>query len=151
MNTEDFSIAQALQEAAAIEKQIAELTERKKALNEFVRIGLNLSGMARKSDLPAVVFGASKSLTSHTLIFHGPNKRRIEEAVKEILADGSSMMTRPLIEELAKRNIEVGGKDKVLALSAILSRNKEAFQNDRKIGWSLKKEGVESVRADIDP
>ena len=71
-------------------------------------------------------------------------KQRIGLGTREILSSAKFMHTRDLLEELGKRGIEVGGKNKIINLSGIPGRNGE-FKSDRKKGWSLKKKGPEDA------
>jgi hypothetical protein len=66
-------------------------------------------------------------------------KARITNLVALLLADGGQKSTKELLEEIQKRGVEPGSKDKYLALSALLSKDGR-FVPDRKRGWSLKED-----------
>lgn len=71
-------------------------------------------------------------------------KDQVILAVASALADGKPRHTSELLEMLTVRGIEVGGKNKMLAVSSILSREKSTFAATRKEGWSLRTPAIEA-------
>lgn len=120
----DAVISKAKAELKAINDQLRSLNERKEDLARFLLVYDQLAGNAEQGE-------PEPQPRKETA------KERILEAVASILADGKPRHTRVLLENLRALGIEVGGKDKLLALSALLSRN-EAFEASRKVGWSIK-------------
>lgn len=64
-------------------------------------------------------------------------KEKITEFCAELLKIGFPMKTSELLRELESANIEVGGANKLLTVSALLSKDGR-FVPSRKEGWSLK-------------
>lgn len=64
---------------------------------------------------------------------------RVIPFVEGILADGVRRKTLELLPLVAQEGIEIGGEDKLTGLSAILSRKKDIFVGDKKLGWTLAK------------
>lgn len=84
------------------------------------------------------------------LAFPKPQKTKqqlIIEGVASILSDGKPRHTHDLYVALTAQGIGVGGENSEANLSAYLSREKKLFENDRRNGWSLKKQTSEGVAA----
>jgi len=131
----DNNFERALSELKSIDAQIEKLKKRKDDLAQFIELHNRLFHSSGSEVVHFSLHSQGAEADSPAL----PAKVRIERACKEILADDVPRQTRALLDELCKRGIEVGGQDKVLALSKILSSSDD-FEVDRKIGWSLKKE-----------
>ena len=65
-------------------------------------------------------------------------KEKITDFCAELLAVGFPMKTSELLQELQQAGIEVGGANKLLTVSALLSKD-DRFVPSRKEGWSLKR------------
>jgi hypothetical protein len=77
-----------------------------------------------------------------------PSKQQqIMEGVVEILSDGKQIHTADILKQLSALGIAVGGDKPEANLSAYLSRAKDSYGlvNDRRYGWSLKKENPEDA------
>lgn len=77
---------------------------------------------------------------------HGPNDRPRRETTKDRILIGARrwitsngpMQSAELVKLLEKDGVVLGGADKVLNVSSILSRAKEQFKSDRAAGgWTL--------------
>ena len=120
----DAVISKAKAELKAISDQLRSLNERKEDLARFLLVYDQLAGNAEPPE-------PEQQPRKETA------KERILEAVTSLLADGKPRHTRVLLDSLKALGIEVGGANKLLALSALLSRS-EDFEASRKVGWSLK-------------
>lgn len=125
---------------AAIESQIVSLQKEAEELRLLKTLHAKHVTGALPIDLPSPMALAFQKRSTTT-------KDKVLEVARELMSDGRSVHTRDLLRLLAVRGIDVGGTDKVLTLSAILNKSQE-FVANRKIGWSLKKERLESVGAD---
>lgn len=123
-------ISKAKTELHDIEQRVRVLLARKDKLTNFISTYAELFGPQAALDVRAPDPKASRGAKQP------PAKVIILSAVSDILMDGHRRSTRTLLDLLGHRDIKVGGKDKLLALSALLSRD-ERFETDRKIGWSL--------------
>ena len=65
-------------------------------------------------------------------------KEKITDFCAELLEIGFPMKTSELLRELESANIEVGGANKLLTVSALLSKD-DRFVPNRKEGWSIKR------------
>lgn len=129
----DPMISKARAELRAISMKLQELNDRKGALEKFLAIYAELADKAEEEAVPSV--SAST-----------PVKTRIISAALELLGNGAHMHTRELLDELSAIGINVNGKDRVQALSAILSQDPaKRFLPDRRFGWSLKVTNPEAV------
>lgn len=146
------TLSKALEDFKSIDGKIAALQKRRNELAQFIDLHQRLYPTRDIFDMGPDDSGnrLASTLAAATAEFDGTAKARIERAVSEILSDGAPRHTRVLLDELAKRGIEVGGQNKVIALSSILSRNKDTFEADRKVGWRLKKEMSEPAATGSD-
>lgn len=133
--------------ANAIAKMQADLSELR---GERARIDEKLSKL--ESALQIVFQYASEDekpamLAQLSLTKTGSKREQIFAAVLAILENGSPRHTPDLLKELSAQGIEVGGDKPEANLSAYLSRAKHYFVNDRRYGWSLKKQTPEDVAA----
>jgi hypothetical protein len=65
-------------------------------------------------------------------------KDRIIAECEAILADGKPRPTRHLRTALIDRGVELNGKNQLLQVSAVLSREKSKFVASRTEGWTLR-------------
>ena len=131
-------IAKARAQLSALQGKIAEFQSKQQRLREFIATFEELRGIP-DDDGDSVAEGPSVIVQMERLSRgQKPAKSIIADAVGATLRDGIPKHTRALLEMLDAVGIEVGGKDKVLSLSAILSSD-DRFQASRKVGWSLKK------------
>lgn len=131
----DPIIQKAKADLAEIKAQVAPLLAKQRKLEAFLSIYSDDKSADSQSELPLSPFQAMVALANAGQ--RSPAKAIVTNAVYEILSDGNPRPTRQLLGLLTERNIEVGGADKVLALSALLSRD-DRFQASRAVGWSLK-------------
>jgi hypothetical protein len=129
-------------ELLAIQKQKAELAAKEGALKNLIAAysgsqpnGLMQPIVPTPASAPAVVLPAVDPAVGAPQ--RGTTGRVIEIA-KAVLAQNGALHTRDLMPVLESQGISVGGKDPAAAVSAILSREKDIFRNDRKAGWMLK-------------
>ncbi|MDE2469896.1 MAG: hypothetical protein KGL35_14435 [Bradyrhizobium sp.] len=156
------SLEQAKQELQALfyesrdlEKKLASVNARVQKIRQFVRLGeeLRLAGLGDEQKSPSIAPQAESAPT--TQLDHMPpegmktTKEKVAWACAEILADGKPRHTRDLVGMLPEWNVEVGGTNKLFAVSAILSAD-DRFKPSRKVGWSLASYNArpESVGAD---
>lgn len=152
-------LATAKNELQAIEAAIIELGLRREKLEQFIalyeELGLVSSDGSRNGSRARPVWRAtplapqgpvplrrlnpitpSRGLRESDLQPIRPMKYRAADACEEILLEQSPLRTSELAERLKKRQIEIGGNDPVMALSAILSKD-DRFVPSRKVGWRL--------------
>ena len=129
-------IAKAKSQLSTLQGQIASLKVKQDRLTQFISTFEELRALPDEGDdLVSPIAHMYEMATSNN---PRPAKVMIVDAARQILSDGIPKHTRDLLSIMEKQRIAVGGKDKVLALSAILSKD-EDFQASRKVGWSLKK------------
>jgi hypothetical protein len=73
-------------------------------------------------------------------------KHQIIEGCQRLLADGKPRHTRDLVSYLQGQGIALKGKDPVLQVSAVLSKDKR-FAASRKVGWTLQPQNGEGPGA----
>lgn len=126
-----------------VEGKMAELEAQQDLLSEFLHAGRALLGIADGAPLPAVTPSvllppqAPMFVVAHNVAPPRSLKDRVTQACLSILADGFPMKPQELIKVLERRGVVIGGTNKPMALSAMLSKDGR-FQPDRKRGWSLK-------------
>ena len=141
----DTILSKAKAELAVIDRQIARLNEKQARLRDFVQVYGELAGTVPSVPLtvppqqPEPTFTERARITMSELSKGVTLKSMIAGAVSMILADGTPRHTRALVPLIEKQGIEISGKDKVQAVSAILSAD-DRFKADRSVGWSLNKE-----------
>ena len=125
-------------ELRAIAIKMQELSERKNALEKFLSVYSEFSqGFPGEGGFTLSPASPPEAVTA---------KARIIASSFALLADGRYLHTRELLDELHKLGIEVGGKDQIQTLSALLSQDQsKRFVPNRKSGWSLKKASAEAV------
>ncbi len=90
--------------------------------------------------LPDGPVGALATSAHYTMTRQQPKQQQILDGLIAILSDGKPRHTHNLLVELTEKGVAVGGSDPRGNLSSYLSREKELFENDRRNGWSLKKQ-----------
>lgn len=127
---------------AEIDRKLAELVplqQRREQLRAFIAMGRNLFGgavdSANAQDLsdatvvPRTVIAVGRA---------GSAKARILDTAAAVIAAEGPMPTRSLLDRLEAQGIEIGGSDKLVTVSVIMSRAKDRFKSDRAVGgWSL--------------
>lgn len=132
-------LASAESELSEIERKIAEmqpLMQRRDQLRTFISVGRTLyaSPQGQSSMLPAAV---SESLTPAP-VKAGTQKARIIEAASSLIASHGPLQTKDLLRLVQEQGIDVGGADKLVSMSVLMSRAKELFKSDRAAGgWTL--------------
>jgi hypothetical protein len=141
----DPVIESAKAELANIEKQFQTLNKRREKLVQLLSLYNEIAANNTATDGHVrIVVPAAPSATKKVTA-----KDRILDAVYTLLSDGRPRHTRVILNHLDALGVDVGGKDRVLALSALLSRDEDrGFVPSRTVGWSLKKANPESVAAD---
>lgn len=126
MSQPDDIFKKAQQRDRAIDQQVKALLAEKDELTSFMR---------KYSELQSQAF-LDLEITEPN---YTSAKDEILTNCARILAK-RSLPTKFLIEELRKRGVDVGGKsekNKLLNLSALLSRDERFKSGDRKTGWSV--------------
>src|SRR5712692_7614537 len=125
-------VEKARKQKAELERQLEAAKAKLQEIQAFLKVYDDLS---KNPSRPRV----------HLIDSEKTKTEKILEVVESALQDGTPRPTRVLLDILGQRGLEVGGKDKVINLSSILSKDKR-FQADRSRGWSLRKEKPEDVR-----
>ncbi|CEE34599.1 conserved hypothetical protein [Xanthomonas citri pv. citri] len=146
------AIKAATEEIAKADRQIEALLKRRDELVSFLNMAKELLGL-QVTSLPTVPLrplpkpiapglqpGVIRTVVPavQVAVVPRPLKDRVVEACLELLKDGFPMKPVTLVEALELRGIEIGGANKAMSLSSMLSKDKR-FQPDRKWGWSLKR------------
>ena len=133
-------LASAESELSEIERKIAEmqpLMQRRDQLRTFISVGRTLYSVpvGQASVLPPAV----STLAAPTpATGGGTQKARIAQAVAALIATRGPMQTKELLRAVQEQGIEVGGADKLVSMSVLLSRAKDIFKSDRAAGgWVL--------------
>ena len=133
--------AKAVLELAEIEKtlaQLAPLQQRRTQLHMFVNIGRDLYGGGNtQTDAPSlqaeVPIQSSIPPSSRRLTM----RQQIIEGAERLIKSRGPMQSRQLAELLEHDGVQIGSADKVLAVSTILSREKDRFKSHRAAGGWL--------------
>ncbi|MGV7188598.1 hypothetical protein [Xanthomonas axonopodis] len=138
------AIAQARSEIAALDQAISELQTRRAAFVQFVEMGTALFGKAvdqshqpipvKLPPLPAIKL---PQLPPLPLLIKKSLKDQVIEACFDELKDGFPQKPAELVRSLEARGIFIGGDNKAMALSSMLSKDGR-FLPSRKFGWSLR-------------
>ena len=124
-----------------IDRDIAQLVDRKRKLQEFLKLGVELELDGKPTSVPGAVYvpfvsppkfyggGAGTPIG-------GSRMQVIADACAELLADGLPERTEKLLVLLQHQGVDVGGSNPLQYLSSILSRD-DRFESSRKHGWSL--------------
>lgn len=156
-------MTQARNELLSIDEKIAALEKRKAELRMFIELGArlftaNLNEAARPTGLQRtgnkfIFFGGPvqgpkpQTSTEVKARTFQSQKEMVLTKAKEIIALMGSMTTKELIEYIESTGQTIGGSDKTLTVSSILSRSEE-FESDRVKGWSLKEGPKEKTPQD---
>lgn len=139
-----MSIARATAEIAELREKAAQLREQfDRAMARITKLEAYVE-VVREYGPVSTDRGISQSRRG------GPTKAdRFADAVEEILREiGGALPTAEISNRLAERGMPVGGSNPVTNLSSILYRSKR-FQNDRRLGWSLKAPEATGHGADV--
>ena len=143
-------LASAETELADIERKIAEiqpLMQRRDQLRMFISVGRTLyaTPQGQTSMLPALVSDAPTSLYARARA-GVTQKDRIIEAAAALIAVRGPMQTKDLVRQIQEQGIEVGGADKLVSMSVLMSRAKDKFKSDRAAGgWVLLQSSKEAT------
>jgi hypothetical protein len=124
-------LAEVKKEQERLRRQRAAIDARLAELDTVLRVLPTLGGVQHTlAVIEAVEARDGVSATVMTI------KDRIIERVEKLLRQGKPHHTRELVAFLRSEGVELKGKDPVLQVSAVLSRDKR-FKADRSIGWTL--------------
>ena len=132
-------LASAESELAGIERKIAEmqpLMQRRDQLRTFISVGRTLyaSPQGQASMLPPAVSEPLAAVAMKT----GTQKARIIEAAASLIAARGPLQTKDLLRLVQEQGIDVGGSDKLVSMSVLMSRARDHFKSDRAAGgWVL--------------
>ena len=132
-------LASAESELSEIERKIADmqpLIQRRDQLRTFISVGRTLyaSPQGQFSMLPPAV---SESRAPAPLKA-GTQKARIIDAVASLIAERGPQQTKDLVRLVQEQGIEVGGADKLVSMSVLMSRARDRFKSERANGgWVL--------------
>ncbi|NIJ81209.1 hypothetical protein [Xanthomonas cannabis] len=143
------AIKAATEEIAKADQQIEALIKRRQELVSFLNMAKELLGLQATSlpkvlplppIAPAIQAGVLRTAVPaiQVAVVPRPLKDRVVEACLELLKDGFPMKPVAIVEALELRGIAIGGANKAMSLSSMLSKDRR-FQPDRKWGWSLKR------------
>ena len=135
--------SQAEAELHSIDQQISKLQRRQVELSEFVSLGRKLFD----TDSVKLSFAfhggnatqqAAGSLTTPRVPRprDGSMKARVLKISEALINSFGPIRTKALVERLEANGLEIGGADKGVTVSVILSRS-DRFVADRSNGWSL--------------
>ncbi|QHI99380.1 hypothetical protein GT347_16175 [Xylophilus rhododendri] len=126
-------------ELADIDAKLAQLTQRKLELLEFLKAGARLFG-ASTSDSQFFLSADQKRKFLTTLPKASARRatpgKEVIDAAKAIVSAKGSMKTEDLLAHLQSQGYSIGGSEPVRMLSVLLSRSGE-FNADRRAGWTL--------------
>lgn len=145
----------AAQELAAVEereKELIMLNARKADLRAFAQLGAKLFGSQSSAESQAdPQTQSARPLHDRTFAFAAAPKTRtgtakaiVERVAAELLTNTPFVQTGEVLAAAQAAGARIGAADKLLAVSAILSRAPQ-FENDRSKGWFLKDEKPESA------
>ncbi|MGC1819092.1 MAG: hypothetical protein WA900_15725 [Casimicrobiaceae bacterium] len=121
----------AKKEQEELRRQRAAIDARLAELDAFLRVLPTITAHAHIVEAPdTFVARATVSAPATTI------KDKILERCKRLLSDGTARHTRDLVTYLRAEGVELKGKDPVLQVSSVLSRDSR-FKASRSIGWTL--------------
>lgn len=136
----DPLVLAAQREREQLKKKLTDINARLAELETFLRISTTIStddagltALVNRAvdDAARIVFQAKTAAS--------PIKDQVTNTCIHLLeTNARPLQTRELVQGLESRGIVLNGRDKVLQVSAILSRAKNLFVSDRKLGWSLR-------------
>jgi hypothetical protein len=130
-------IERATSELAQIERDVERLIARRDQLRQFVALSRSLFGDAEASKAAvearqeSIIYDESEPATM---------KEKVRRAAWQILRAEGPMQTKPLVEKLVQRGLEITGADPVMTVSVIMSRSRDRFISDRSRGGWVPKE-----------
>ena len=132
------TFAKAIEELEAIEIELAKLStlqRRRDQLRQFIDIGRALYQspvQSREATTPS----ANASLPSAKV--WGSAKNQIIDGAKRLISERGPLQTSELVRLLEASGVSIGGVNKALNVSVVLSRAKDDFKSDRSAGgWTL--------------
>ena len=136
--------AKAIEELQHVEhqlQQLAVLQRRRDQLRQFVDLGRAIFAQADESQELGhhqMVAQSAEPPVAERSTRRASGKHQIIEAAKSILSADGPMSTRMLLERLLAWPVDIGGADKLVTVSVVLSRAKDTFKSDRSAGgWTL--------------
>jgi hypothetical protein len=133
----------ATQELAGIEereKELIALNARKADLRAFALLGAKLFGTQPPAESQPELQAQAATPKARVVTA----KAIVEHVAAELLTNSPFVQTGQVLAAAEVAGARIGAADKLLAVSAILSRAPQ-FQSDRSKGWSLKNEKPESA------
>ncbi len=135
----------AVQELEAIEAQIKPLLARREELRQFVELGRKLfvqGSYAVSTDVGQGVqieaLGSVADAAPRRVRRSTSTKDQIIRCAQQAIATAGPRKTADIIALLEADGVEIGGSDKTLTVSSVLSRAKDIFKSDRAAGgWTL--------------
>jgi multidrug resistance efflux pump len=134
---------EAVHEVEQLSQELSRISARQRVI-ELKLAALNAYLAAEEADLTSrprspLAIGAVQRLMSVSQ--KKSVKHQVLETASRILSDDQPRTTEELVAALAQEGVAVGGANKALTVSSILSRDKN-FKANRKHGWSLNKESL---------
>ena len=130
--------AKAVQELAEIDAKLADLVplqRRRAQLMPFVEMGKALQSGEQGSATSDLSTASRPSAAPRK---GGTAKDRIIEMAERAIASVGYVSTADLLKLLEEQGLEIGSDNKMLAVSSVLSREKDKFKSDRAAGgWVL--------------
>lgn len=129
-------------ELNSIDQQIAALQRRQAELRQFVNLGRKLFDNSPVQAGPSLPERKATEATGAFAVAHTPRlrdgtmKAQIIETTEALIRTSGKIPTKVLVERLEASGVEIGGTDKGLNVSVILSRSGR-FKADRTFGWGL--------------
>lgn len=124
-------IGEVKKEQERLRRQRAAIDARLAELETVLRVLPTLGGAQHTLIVVEAVEARDTPSTTATTI-----KDRITERVQALLSDGKPRHTRELVPYLRSEGVDLKGKDPVLQVSSVLSRDSR-FKASRAIGWTL--------------
>lgn len=134
-------LEQLKREVALLKEQISAKEAKIVGLNTYLGSAAGMmSGAARLTPTATAELTTSTSAaSSQRKPQAGSTKAMVLETAKRICNDGLVHSTKEILHAVLAGGIEIGAKDKFLAVSALLSRDPRFVSNRKEGGWSLAK------------
>lgn len=128
----------AQRERDELKKKLAGINARLAELDTFLRISTTISPV--DDSLNSLVNAAVDDSARIVFAKQPPTIKEvvITTCAELIATSGRPLKTRELLQGLESRGIVLNAGDKLLQVSAILSKARDIFAADRKQGWSLR-------------
>lgn len=125
------------EEERLLEKRRAELETQKAELEIYRRVKARLDGdeLSSNSFVQALI---AHSVPAAYTPRANSTKAQVLSLAEEVVAKEGCATTRDVLKRLDSEGIAVGGKDKLLAVSKILSESNKFKLKNRKEGWTFK-------------